>query len=284
MKKWMILGWMVVLPALSLGQAADKTGGAAPKSAGIEILGYGLDVEGFVDLAYQSRYIWRGFDVYRDNNGAVQLTAGLDFADSGFGALVSGHRAIGSGYEVQERWDYSLYYQNAVFKGEPFQTQFRLGWVYYNFPEFEADYADLQELHAVVSMPNITNIKGLVPSYVLVKLYPAHHGGAPVAGNASGFAHIFMLDYAFPITGFLPTMPEQVIKLHSELVYNDGVSPMRTDVDHDWSNAVLGVSTDFDLGYGITLTPALYHQISMETTVNTDDSETWFTVSAKLVF
>jgi len=284
MKMWMTLGWMALLPALVLAQPKEGEAGATARSPGIEILGYGLDVQGFVDLTYQSRYIWRGFDVYRDNNGATQLTAGLDFADTVFGFLVSGHRATGSGYEVQERWDYNLYYQNAVFKGEPFQTQFRLGWVYYNFPEFEAELFDLQELHAVVSMPNITTVKGLVPSYVLVKLYPAHHGGAPVAGNASGFAHILMLDYALPMTGLLPTMPEQVIKFHSEVVYNDGVSPLRTDVDHDWSNAVFGVSTDFDLGYGITLTPAAYHQISMDSSVNTDDSETWFTVSAKLVF
>ena len=283
MKKWMTLGLMVLLPTLVLAQTTGKKDMATSRPNDLEILGYGLDVHGFVDLAYQSRYIWRGFDVY-NNDSAVQLTANVEFADTGFGLAISGHRANQSGYELQERWDYNLYYQNALFKGEPIETHYRLGWVYYNFPEWPAECWDLQELHAVVSMPRITNVKGLVPSYALVKLYPAHGGSPFVGDNASGFAHILMLDYSFPIRGFLPTMPEQVIKLHSELVYNDGVSPMNTDVDHDWSDAVIGVSTDFDLGYGITLTPGLYHQITMDRSVNPDESETWATVGARVAF
>ncbi|MHC4679235.1 MAG: hypothetical protein ACYTEK_11100, partial [Planctomycetota bacterium] len=60
--------------------------------------------------------------------------------------------------------------------------------------------ADLQEAHAIISLPKICPF-GTVPSYVLVKLWPSESGSlvgsrAPGSGTASGFAHIFMLDYA----------------------------------------------------------------------------------------
>jgi hypothetical protein len=93
-----------------------------------------------------------------------------------------------------------------------------------------------------------------------------------------------MMDYSFAIPGPFPETPEQIINLHSELVFNDGVGPSRTDVDQDWSNFVMGASTDFDLGYGITLTPAVWYQIAMESTVNTDDDEVWATIGLKSSF
>jgi len=92
-----------------------------------------------------------------------------------------------------------------------------------------------------------------------------------------------MLDYSFPIPGLMPDIPEQMVNLHSELVYNDGVHPGGLNVDHDWSNVVVGVSTDFDLGSNVTLTPALYYQASMETTVN-DEDEAWMTLGVRYTF
>ena len=119
-----------------------------------------------------------------------------------------------------------------------------LGWRYFYFPDAPLDGMapgtsgdiDLQEIHAVMSWPQILPVEGLVPTYVLVKLWPAESGsfvgsGGP-AGTASGFAHIFMLDYSLPVEGFLPDVPEQVLRLHAEFVFNDGVDPRGIGVDH----------------------------------------------------
>ena len=283
MKKWMALGLMVLLPVVGSAQTEDKTETKTKGLRDIEILGYGLDVHGFVDLTCQSKYLWRGFDVYNDRS-ATQLTAGMQFSDTGLGAVVSGHRATGGGYELWERWDYGLYYQNSFFKGEPIQTNYRFGWAYYNYAQQWWKAWDLQEGHVIVSMPNVTAVKGLVPSAVLVKLWPSASGSPYVGGNAAGWIYIGMLDYTFAVPGVMPTMPEQVIKLHGELVYNDGVSPYNTWVDSDWSDAVVGVSTDFDMGYGITVTPGLYYQKTMDKSVNQDSSETWFTLGGRFTF
>ena len=66
-------------------------------------------------------------------------------------------------------------------------------------------------------------------------------------------------------------------------MYNDGVGPGGNVVDHDWTNAVFGVSTGIDLAENVSLTPGVYHQISMDDTVN-NENETWATLSMTYKF
>lgn len=262
-------------------------------AAAVPVLAQG-ELHGAADVTYQSKYIWRGFDVYGDKS-AIQPSVTLDLYDTGFGVSAMGHRANSSGFENVERWDYTLFYKNALFDGESYATQYMLGWVYYNYPDLRSEWADLQEIHAVLSWPEILPVEGLVPTYVLVKLWPSSGGswvaskfdlstGTASSGTASGFAHIFMLDYALPVEDLLPDIPEQILRLHTELVYNDGVGPAGQDVDSDWSNAVLGITTDFELAEGVTLTPGIYYQVSMDKSVNEDQDEMWATVGVRYEF
>ncbi|HUU19997.1 MAG TPA: hypothetical protein VMW72_22785 [Sedimentisphaerales bacterium] len=240
------------------------------------------ELHGAVDVTYQSKYLWRGIDVYNDKS-AIQPSVILDLYGTGFGVSVEGHRANSSGHESTERWDYTLFYKNALFADESYATQYMLGWRYFNFPDMSSQIADLQEIHAVLSWPEVLPVEGLVPTYVLVKLWPSE-GGSAVGGNASGFAHIFMLDYGLPLEDLLPNVPEQILRLHGEVVYNDGVDPRGGVVDHDWTNAVFGIATDFELAENVTLTPGVYHQVTMDSSINPDSDETWATVGVKYEF
>ncbi len=269
MKRQVIMGLLVLIPGVVFAQASDW-----------EVLGGGAQLTGSVDVQWQSKYVWRGFTIFGDKS-AVQFNADVDLYSTGFGINVQGHRANSSGYEDGERWDYCGYYQGLLFEEEIFQTNYRAGWVYYNYPKRANEEADLQEIQVIGAWPYLTGIEGLVPSYALVKLWPSRSGG--LGGNASGFAHILMLDYSFDIPGLTPETPEQTIKLHSELVFNDGVHPGGGVADHDWSNLVLGASTDFELGYGLTFSPGAYYQFSMDDSVNPDD-EAWVTLGLKYTF
>ena len=111
-------------------------------------------LHGSVDFTYQSKYVWRGFDVYNDKS-AMQPSLDLDLFGSGFGINMMGHRANSSGFEVAERWDYTLYYQNMVCPEETYAMMYRLGWVYYNYPQGNSEDADLQEMHAIFSLPKM---------------------------------------------------------------------------------------------------------------------------------
>ena len=251
------------------------------------------DLHGVVDVTYQSKYVWRGFNVY-GHTSAFQPSVDLDLFGTGFGVSMAGHRANSSGFENSERWDYTLYYQNMLCADQSYATMYRFGWVYYNYPNIPSKWADLQELQMVLAWPKILPVKGLVPAYVLVKLWPSSSDSLvskkfdlsimqPSTGTPSGFAHIFMLDYGLEVTCPITNQP-RVLKLHSEVVYHDGVGPAGQNVDHDWSNAVFGISTDVDIAKNLTFTPALYYQVTMDKSVNPDKDETWADLSMKYKF
>ncbi|MDH4203194.1 MAG: hypothetical protein OEV87_09910 [Phycisphaerae bacterium] len=267
MKNGMLVSIVVLLAVVGMVRAGD----AADAST----------LHGAVGIDYTTKYLWRGFDVFSDKS-AIHPYIDLDLWDTGFGLHAIGHRAASSGHEINERWDYTLSYKGMAFEGEPYMMSYMLGYRYFNYPDrtsHTTSSIDLHEVHGVFAFPALLGVENLVPAYVLVKLMPANSGtvvGANQAfgGSASGFAHIFMLDYSLPYTDPI-TGGQQDLKLHSEAVYNDGVSPNgATDVDNDWSNAVFGISTTYDLGNNLSLTPGVYYQSSWEDTVNTED-EFW---------
>ena len=284
MKKRILLAAVVLFCAMGFAQAQES------------------ELQGSVDLTFQSKYLWRGFDVFHDDTSAIQPSLDLEgLFGTGLGINVMGHRANSSGFEDAERWDYKLYYKNGLFQGEAYALDYELGWVYYNFPQRNAADADLQEIHTILSLPEMCPA-GIVPSYSLVKLWPSYSGSMvgskspQLGGTASGWLHIFRLGYPLTVGGILPDTPEQVLNLSAEVIYNDGISLSgqnvdeviyndgislsdQKNVDHDWSNAVFGISTGFDLSEGLVLTPGIYHQITMDSSVNDDKSETWVTLS-----
>jgi hypothetical protein len=257
-----------------------------------DLLNIGNNIDGTLGVTYDSMYVWRGFRVF-DNKSAVHILGDVTIADTGFGISAFGHRANSSGFENAERWDYTAYYQNALFTDEAYATNFRLGWVYYNYPHRnEAERIDLQELHAVMQWPKILGVDGLCPSYVAVKMWPARHGEA-LPDASSGFAHIFMLDYSFSLDLENAALPQPVVRLHSEVVYNDGVTPTPAvpNPDHDWSDAVFGVSTDLDFSEMVGLkasslvfTPGVFYQITMDKSVDPKGNELWSSFGLKYSF
>ena len=75
----------------------------------------------------------------------------------------------------------------------------------------------------------------------------------------------------------------QQVHLSADIAYNDGTgancnAQANTGVDHDWSHAVLGVSTEFEISDDLTFAPGIYYQISMDDSVNNSD-ECWVGLS-----
>lgn len=239
-----------------------------------------------LDVTYLSSYIWRGFDVYSDDHSAIQPSIDLDFYGTGFGATVFSSRANRSGFENCEELDITLYYYNSLFKGETYATNYRIGWVYYNYPDNPRKTFGMQEVFASFSWPNICPI-GIIPNYTVARAWPSESSSA-VSDNG-GWAHVFGLGYDVAVPGFIPGTPEQTFHLSAAAIYNDSIGPGcpgsigGSSVDHDWSHAVFGISTDFDLSNNLTFTPGIYYQASMDDSVN-DEDETWYSLSMKYKF
>ncbi len=259
------------------------------------------ELTGTIDVTYLSSYIWRGYDMYEEDHSAIQFGTDLNLFDTGFGFKVAGTRANGSGdgildlaNEDLERWEWTLYYNNSVLEGETYTTDYTVGWTYWNHPNLGQETLDMQEMFLSLSWPEICPA-GVVPSYTVIRMWPSSsrntlsralrgwdkdgdtHGGS---GSIGGWLHIPGLAYDWTVPGFLPDTPEQTIHLSAAAVYNDGV----LGSDHDWSHAIFGVSTDFDLGENCTLTPGVYHQITMDDSVNDDQDESWVTVGVSYRF
>ena len=185
-----------------------------------------------------------------------------------------------------------MYYNNSLFDGEIYSTNYSVGWVYYGFPDeprsgsATGQAADMQELFASFAWQDLCPL-GLVPSYTVLTMWPSE--GNSAGRKNSGWAHIFGLAYDLAVPALIEGSSEQILHLSAAAVYNDGVAPgvvvgaASGTIDHDWSHAVFGISTDFAIGDNFTFTPGVYHQSSWEDTVNTED-ETWISLSAKYTF
>jgi hypothetical protein len=257
MKKVILLTAVVLLSATTFAQAQEE-------------------LTGTVDVTYLSQYIWHGFNMY-DNQSAIQPSIDLDLYGTGVGLNVLWLRANTSGYESGEELRYTLTYDNSLYEYETYATDYQVGWTYYDFPHVSSDN-DIQEYFGTLSWPEICP-EGVVPSYTVIKLSAAQSNSQ--ASEVGGWLHILGLSYDLPVEGLLPDTPEQILHLSAAMVYNDGA--VIEGVDHDWSHAVFGVSTDFDLGNDCTLHPGVYYQSSMEDTVNPSD-EFWATVGVSYAF
>lgn len=260
-----------------------------------DLLSASGDLHGMVGTVFDTEYVWRGFRVF-GNKPAVHVLGDVDLFGTGFGVSAAGHIPTSGDYDNWQRLDFTAYYQNGLFAGERYATNFRVGWVYYNYTSMSRDYFDLQEAQAILSWPNLLPIEGLCPSYVAIKTWPASgfDDGSYIAanasrgGSASGWMHIFMLDYGFTVPGVIPRIEEHLIKLHGEVVYNDGITPLANRIASTWTHAVFGVSTDLDLGHNLTFTPAVYYQRAMETALwelnGGNKSELWASLGLKYSF
>ncbi len=276
-KKGILLAAIILLSAAGLVQAQEG------------------QLSGSIDLTYVSSYIWRGFDYYANDHSAIQPGIDVDLYGTGFGVRVLQSRAVGGRFENAERISLTLYYGNSLYEGETYATNYTTGWVYYGFPDeprsgsktsSHAQAADMQEFFVALSWPEICPA-GIVPSYTILAMWPSE--GDSAARKNAGVAHVLGLGYDLTVPGLLPETPEQTVHLSLDVVYNDGVAPgvvigsASGTVDHDWSHAVFGVSTDFKVADNLTFTPGLYYQSSWEDTVN-DSDELWCALSMKYKF
>ncbi|MBN2590087.1 MAG: hypothetical protein JXA96_09505 [Sedimentisphaerales bacterium] len=225
------------------------------------------------DATWASKYIWRGMDLY-DDHAAFQPSIDFDLFGTGFSVNVWGSTACGSGFVRSDELDYSVTYQNSLFKDTKFQTDYSLTWLYYDYFRISSDEADSQEFDLSLSWPEICTYN-VTPTYTISYLYAAQSSTPASSLEMEGFAHILGLTYDC-------NLPQTDLPLTFswDITYNDGQGG--TSIDHDWSHITWGLSSSFDYGPG-SFTPAVYYQTSMDDSINNED-EFWATFSYTFVF
>jgi hypothetical protein len=254
------------------------------------------ELTGSLDVTYRSAYTWYGIDrtVGAHGKGATESTLDLDLYGTGFGLstkwVLINSSSVGHGslVDAEELW-LTLTYSGKCLEYETYTTNYTIGWTYIDYPKLPSDLVNIQEMFASLSWPEICPA-GVVPSYTLVRMWKSdsgHPSSQPslTTNDISGWVHIAGLGYDMPVEDLLPDLPEQILHLSAALVYNDGAGAI--GMPHDLSHFVLGVSTDFDLGNNLTLTPGVYHQRVLEPTLyrlNEDKDLTWASLGLKYSF
>jgi len=271
MKKGMVLA--AVLVVLTVG----GIGWAANGDVGVD-----------VDATWVSKYIWRGIDRLDDKAAfqpSINVNVGSGFSVGVWASYAGSSKDGGSISTVNAtEFNYILTYNGSAFTGETHQVDYAVNWIYYDFIDEPDNVADIQEFNVTTAFPQICP-GGVVPRYTAVYIWPAESKGP--SNGATGWIHVFGVDYDLVLGEVIPNNPEQVLTFSWDITYNDGAGVTgRPDVlnpDHDWSHMTWGVSTDIACPFGGTFRPGLYYQTSMEDTVNSED-ELWTGLSYTLSF
>ncbi len=251
-----------------------------------------------VDTTWVSKYLWYGIDVL-DDKGAFQPSVDIDLFGSGFsvnvwasyptaaGDMNKGGGSAGTSRVDATEYDYTVAYSTLFCEDERHAMAVTAHGRYYDFIDQPDQAGDAHEVGVQISMPELCPI-GFVPSYFVGRIWPAAgktSGGKPdLPIDYDGWVHVFGLGYDLKMPGLTPDTPEQVVNLSAAVVYNDGFTDNAAGtVDHDWSHALFGVSTSFELAENVHLTPGFYYQSSWEDSVNPED-EMIFSIGASCKF
>jgi len=262
MKK-LLVGMIVLLSVVAVVNAQEAAP-AAPQTQMID----GVDVT--LDLTYTTKYIWRGFNLF-GSQGALQPSVNFAF-ENGFSANIWASYATGSGYVNATEYDYTLAYSNSILD-DVYQTNYTVGWRYYDYIDTQSRGNDLQELFAVITMPNLVG-NGFTPHAGYFQMWNARS----YSGNVFKGGSIFLAGFDYDFT--LDAAPELPMTFTWDIVYNDGVG---IGVDSDLSHMVWGLKTAMECPMGGKIVPAVYFQNSFEDTVNTSD-ELWASLSYSYTF
>jgi len=212
-----------------------------------------------LDLTYLSKWLSKGVEAY-GQQGAFFKTIDVDFYGSGFGLKVTHRNATASGYVDQQRFDYRPYYKNRLFEDKAYVTNYNLSVGYEYYPGLSKDKANTTyEWIYAFSWPKILP-GGLVPAYIAHYEYPAFSGNSN--HNNVGWVHRFILKKDVDV----PEIPNPV-SVSTEIAYYDGLA----NRGHDWAYFTTGLSTILKVNDNLSFIPAVYHQISMEDSVSTND-------------
>jgi hypothetical protein len=236
-----------------------------------------IDIE--LSSTVTSKHMWHGMDLYDDHGGTL-LFGTIIFGDSGFSAKIIDVYPMSSGFEESVERHYAGFYKGTLFQETPWTTNVTTSYYYNSKPNVADRKSDTQEFGVTFFWPKLMTAGhgDITPSYYVDYIW-ASTGNSNMY-DCEGTIHVFGLAYDVEMPDVWQAGIKQGICLYGDLTYNDGFCG--STIEHDWSHAVLGISTGLKKG-GLTVTPALNYQISMEDSVNPED-ECWCTLNATYRF
>jgi len=230
----------------------------------VEIGSKVIDVE--MRETFVSRYIWRGQDLYADNDGG--LFHNLDFSSEVLGGVLGlnlwGANSLSGGHEDGEEYDYTLSYSKDYYEGKLSVSE---GVTYFDFPN-TTSRADVIEPWIGLTLNKIPEL----PIYVSLILFAGYDFQGKSGGPDEGWYYSWGFETEIPFTVCPKAADDQTLVIGIVNWGHDGVGDMEP-------NALYATEINLSTGYEVgeySLSPSIHYVVGYEELINAGDDEIWF--------
>jgi len=226
--------------------------------------------------SYVSRYIWRGQDLYGNNDSAHQPSIDILFPDlfskNDVSLNIWGSFPLSSGHEDAEELDYTLSVSRDFLEG---LLSISEGYTYFNYPN-TGRTADVSEPWMKLAVNQIPKL----PIDVSINLFAGYDFQAASGGPDEGWYY----SWGFGTNILLPK--SKVFQDGQALVVgitnwgNDGVADLKPSVLYSTD---FSISTSYGFG-NMSISPCLNYTVNYEDKINNGDDELWGGVQISYAF
>lgn len=223
-------------------------------------------VEITASQTYVSRYIWRGQDLYADNDGAYQPSLDISLpkliSDIDLSFNIWGSFPVSAGHQEGEELDYTITFSKEIYE----DLNLCLGYTYFDFPNASST-SDVQEPWISLSLAKIPGI-GIDISF---DLFAGYDFKAASGGPDEGWYYSWGLGTEIPLPSIALFQKGQILSLGVVNWGNDGVADLEPNALYATE---LSLSTSYAFG-DFSISPSLNYTINHEEKINNGDEEIW---------
>lgn len=217
--------------------------------------------------AYVSRYIFRGQDLFGDNDGSHQLSIDIAFPGLIAGTDVSlniwSALPLSGGHEDAEEVDYTLAFARDL--GESFSAS--AGYTYFDFPNTTSTALDVSEFWTSLTLNKIP----LLPMDVSATVFVAYDIETQSGGLDEGVYFSWGFDTEIPLPEIALFQEGQTLGIGVVNWGNDGVAGL--EASSLYATDIL-LSTSYAVG-DFSITPSINYSIGHIEAINSGNDELW---------
>lgn len=232
-------------------------------------------VEIAIANSFVSRYIWRGQDLYANNDPAYQPEIDICFPglleDTEIAFNIWGSFPMSSGHENAEELDYAISFSRDI--SEDYNLSF--GYTYFDFPN-TASTADAQEPWLSFTLNKIPQL----PIDVAITVFAGYDFKAQSGGPDEGWYYSWGFSTDLPLPEALACGKDQALSLGIVNWGNDGVADLKPCGLYATELSLSTIYLINDFG----ISPSLNYVINHEDKINSGNEEFWLGVEISYSF
>ena len=238
---------------------------SSPQVLAVEINSQQIDIT--ASTSYVTRYIWRGQDLYGDDDPAVQPSIDVALPESFLGSDIAfnvwGSFPLNGGHDDGTELDYVLTLSRDVLDGA---VNLSAGYTYFDFPRAGGTW-DIQEPWVSLGINEIPAL----PVAVSFSIFAGYDLKAASGGPDEGWYYSWGFTADIPLPECALFQQDQALSFGVTNWGNDGVAGLEPSAFYATE---LSLSTSYAFS-NVSISPSLNYTINHESAINSGDEEIW---------